>query len=169
MPLILYHLTTTEAAPKILECGFIGQLSPVGLELDEPLRGTWVSDLPLGNDGDGIAPLSDGDQGVLFEISLDMTEAKIADYEVREVDGPDFFTHREWCVPSGLLNDRGTLRVMSEDERWDFDDPRRWFMEPTSQAHSRFVQWRRSRGFESGGLVQVNPGDYQDSKRRMSA
>ena len=46
--MILFHKTSAAAAPKILSGGFIdaeGSFGMVGL--DEPLRGVWVSDLPL--------------------------------------------------------------------------------------------------------------------------
>lgn len=158
--MILFHKTSAAAAPKILSGGFIdaeGSFGMVGL--DEPLRGVWVSDLPL-HAGNGM---HDPDDPVLLEVTLDVPEPNLAAYEVREDWGNDSFSHREWCVPAALLNDHGALRIVGEDEQCEFDDPRRWFRMPTSETHPRFIEWRRSRGFESGGIV-----DEQSSEDDLS-
>ena len=150
MTLILFHRTSSEAAEKIIQEGLkdgTGNYMMIGL--DEPLVGTFFSDLPV-NCQDGTKEGEDG--GVLFEVTLDLTEAEIARYEIIEDFGPDpLFGYREWCIPAALVNKHGTLRAISKDEEMDWDDPRYWFRgQPAS--HPSYVGWRRNRGYPSGGI-----------------
>ena len=70
---------------------------------DQEFSGVWVSDVPLdANEG------ACGDD--LFEITLDVPEAAIADYEWVEEGKP----YREWLMPAAVLNSHATLMEVSD-------------------------------------------------------
>lgn len=101
-----YHRTTDDAAEAILRDGFrdaTGTYMFVGLEL----TGVFISDEPLdaneGASGDALLAVDLPD-----DVSLD-------DWEIVEEDD-DGNTYREWCVPAKLLNESGSVRLLSQEE-----------------------------------------------------
>lgn len=89
----LYHRTTSEAADQILAEGFRDNTDNYGVE-GHSFTGVWVSDVPLDrNEG------AWGD--VLLQITLDVSESELADYEWveewPEIEGGK--RYREWLVP----------------------------------------------------------------------
>lgn len=103
---ILYHRTTRERAEAIKKGGFKDAIGTYFT--DQEFSGVWASNVPLdGNEG------AFGD--VLFQITLDLPETVIADYEwVEEGKG-----YREWLIPAALLNPHASLReIAREDEEF---------------------------------------------------
>jgi hypothetical protein len=97
MNVIVYHRTTRKNAEAIAKEGF---KDATGTYLtNHEFSGVWVSNVPLdANDG------AWGD--VVFEITLDVPEGAIADYEWLEEGKP----YREWLMPAALINARATLK-----------------------------------------------------------
>jgi hypothetical protein len=108
---ICYH--TTDAADAILRQGFRDATGSYGFANFE-LTGVFLGDSPMDiNEG------ATGDQ-VLRVVLPD--DVDLGDFELVEEHKP----YREWCVPAALINQRGTVTLMSEDEveelagqRWD--------------------------------------------------
>jgi len=160
-PVRLFHRTSTEAAKAIEADGFIDHEGTYMLGI--PMKGVWLSDVPL-NCGQGTKEGDDG--GVLFEVALDLTEKAISIYELVEDQGSDpVFEYREWCIPADIVNAHGRLRRLTMDEQEEFDDPR-FRREPLLLVDPQAVAWRKSRGFESGGLSYFDyyPA-YRDQQR----
>ncbi len=101
--MILYHRTTRERAEAIERGGF---KDAVGTYFtDQEFSGVWVSNVPL--------EANDGAWGeVLFQITLDLAEPEIADYEWVE-EGKRY---REWLMPAALLNAHARLREISQED-----------------------------------------------------
>jgi hypothetical protein len=98
--MILYHRTSRENAESIAKDGFRDATGTYFT--NQEFSGVWVSDLPLDqNEG------AWGD--VLLEITLNVPESAIADYEWVEEGKP----YREWLVPAALINERATLKRVS--------------------------------------------------------
>jgi hypothetical protein len=100
------YFHTTDAAEAILREGFRdgeGSYGFVGLTL----RGVFLAaDRPIDvNDG------AKGDQVLAVELDGNLDE-----YEIIEEGAPEGGVVREWCVPASLLNTRGVVRLLTEDE-----------------------------------------------------
>jgi hypothetical protein len=105
----LYH--RTKYAQAILAGGFRDSTATYGMT--EAITGVWFSDVPL-NEAD--IPYVTGD---LLEIELP-AEA-IADFEVCYIDPVTdqpirFNRYREWILPADLVNERGNVRLIAEEE-----------------------------------------------------
>ena len=100
----LYH--TTDAADVILHGGFRDATGSYGL-VDFTLSGVFLADIPVGpNEG------AKGEQ--VLEIALP-DDVVLHEYELIYED-PTMQGFREWCVPADVINSRGTVRLLSEDE-----------------------------------------------------
>jgi len=94
--MILYHRTTRENAEAIKSGGFRDTTG--SYFTDREFSGVWLSNVPL--------DLNDGAAGdVLFEITLELPDTAIAEYEWVEEGKP----YREWLMPAALLNARAKL------------------------------------------------------------
>lgn len=99
----LFHRTKADNARAILAGGF---RDAEGRYLtDQTFRGVWLSDRPL-----NINQGADGD--TLLEVALDVGEAELAEWEWVEEDKP----YREFLIPASVVNGRGKVRVMSDEE-----------------------------------------------------
>jgi hypothetical protein len=101
--IVLYHRTTTQRAEPILRDGF-REHGPylIGGRL---WSGIWLSDRPL-DENEGAR----GD--ALLQISLNCTEADIADYEwVQDIS----FGYREWLIPAAFINAHASASLVDED------------------------------------------------------
>jgi hypothetical protein len=86
----LYHTTTAEAARSILHNGFRDAEGNYGFDLDEPMRGVFFCDQPVGiNEVRTKGDPALGDPVLV----LDIPEEEIAEY-----GWPDAV--REWCIPA---------------------------------------------------------------------
>jgi hypothetical protein len=103
--MILYHRTTDVAAREILRSGF---RDATGTYLTEELHtGVWLSDGPLDcNEGAG----SGADTDVLFSIELPVD---VSEFEWVQGYPPGY---REFLVPASLINEKGTIQVVTEEE-----------------------------------------------------
>lgn len=147
MSLLLFHRTTKKAAARIERRGFRDTTGHYMMPI--PMTGVWFSDFPV-TAGEG-AKQDEDDGGVLFEVALDLTEQDIAQYEVVEDEGPEPpFRFREWCLPAALVNAKGTLRRVPFEEEVAIDPWQKFRGEKLTAPAA--VAWRRSRGFQSGGL-----------------
>jgi hypothetical protein len=114
--MILYHRTDREAAETILRQGFrdgIGQYMS-----NTTHSGVWLSNVPL-DENEGAF----GD--ILLEVSTDMPESEIAQYEWIE-EGKGF---REFLIPAAEINSRMKIRIVEDRRGWTpdwyrSDDPR---------------------------------------------
>ncbi len=98
---VLYH--RTPAADEIQAEGFRDGLGSYGLA-GTTLRGVFVSDVPLDiNEG------ADGEDVLEVRIGEDVD---LRDYEIVEDQKP----YREWCVPASLLNERASIRRLTDEE-----------------------------------------------------
>jgi len=98
---ILFHRTTSANAKAILAGGF---KDGTGSYLtDRQWKGVWLSNVPLDCNEGAV-----GD--TLLEVTLDLAEADLADYEwIEEGKG-----YREWLVPARLINSRMKVRVVDD-------------------------------------------------------
>ena len=124
----LFH--TTDAAMDVLSAGFRDATGPYGF------TGVFLTEVPLDVNDDVV-----GGDLLLVDLPDDLD---MADYEiVHESEGVKF-TCGEWCVPASLINERGTVRlpteqearaprharldeIVQEDIQRDLDDPPEWF------------------------------------------
>jgi hypothetical protein len=94
----------TAAGNAIANGGFrhaTGSYLLLGIEL----TGVFISDRPVDcNEG------AKGDQLLAVELDEDVN---LDGFEIVEDDKP----YREWCVPAALLNARGAVRLLTDDER----------------------------------------------------
>jgi hypothetical protein len=80
--------------------------------------GVWLSNVPL-DENEGAC----GD--ILLEVTTDMTESEIAQYEwIEEGKG-----YREFLIPAAEINSRMKIRIVEEGREWTpdwarSDDPR---------------------------------------------
>ena len=99
--MILYH--TTNAAEAILRDGFSDAEGTYGFAT-LTLRGVFLAISPADvNDG------AKGDQ--LLEVDLP-DGLDLSAYAIIEEDRPAW----EWCVPADVLNQHGSVRLLTEDE-----------------------------------------------------
>jgi hypothetical protein len=103
---LLYH--TTDAAEAILRDGFRDAMGSYELAtLDGTpvtLTGVFLADMPVDINEGAV-----GDE--VIEVALP-DDLDLDDFELIQ-DGKPF---REWCVPAGLINAQGHLRLMDIDE-----------------------------------------------------
>jgi hypothetical protein len=112
----LFH--RTDHGEAILREGFRDMTGTYAT--DTELTGVWFSDVPL-----NVLDQIHGKD--LLEITLDLQETDIADYECVSDPIPDPDTgemvnparYREWIIPASLVNEKGRLRVVDEDEEED--------------------------------------------------
>jgi hypothetical protein len=98
-----FHTTTADAAAAILRDGFRDGDGTYGFATVE-LCGVFIADRPLDvNEG------CKGDQVLAIDLDDDLDE-----FEITTVGMEDCY--REWCAPARLLNDRATVRLLTEDE-----------------------------------------------------
>ena len=64
------------------------------------------------------------------------------------------------------------IETWSEDESWDWNDPRNWeqwenkdYKDQEDQSSSRSGTWKRARSASSWNIQNINPV-YRDSKKR---
>lgn len=93
---VFYHVTNPDAATEIERNGFIDGEGYYGLNIEEPLRGVFLSDTIL-----------DANEGAWGEIVLavEIDEQLIVARELPE-EGRNY---REWHVPAELLNARASI------------------------------------------------------------
>jgi hypothetical protein len=101
--LTLYHRTIRAAAEAICRDGF-RDATGTYLTASE-YTGVWVSDRAL-DANEGV----DGDY--LLRITLDAEEADVAEFEWVE-EGKSY---REWLMPAALLNSRGRVEIIDEED-----------------------------------------------------
>jgi hypothetical protein len=90
--MIFYHVTKPGIADAILKTGFRDATGNYGT--DRLWSGVWLADRPLDiNDTDRSAE-------AVLEVSLNTTEAALAEYEWVE-EGKDY---REWLIPAQIVN-----------------------------------------------------------------
>lgn len=96
----------TPVGEAILLSGFRDASGSYGLAAST-LTGVFLSDVPLDiNEG--------AEGGDLLEVTLP-ADVALDDFELVEEGKP----YREWCVPASLLNDRGSIRLVSDGaEQW---------------------------------------------------
>jgi hypothetical protein len=109
---VLYHRTPVAAA--IEEEGFRDGAGSYGLA-NTTLEGVFLSDVPLDvNEG------AEGDDVLEVRIGEDVD---LREYELVE----DAKGYREWCVPASLLNERASIRRLTDEEVddaiWDGRSP----------------------------------------------
>lgn len=106
------YFHTTDAATAILRDGFRDATGGYGFAIT--LTGVFIADQPLDvNEG------CKGEDVIAIDLpeDLDLDEFEI----VEELKG-----YREWCVPAELINSRGRLRLLTEDEVDDATAARLW-------------------------------------------
>jgi hypothetical protein len=117
-PLPFYHATTPEAAASIVANGFrdgCGTYGFVGLE--EPIRGVFLSRSPC-NPNDGAKGMT------VLEVVLDLTEKELEPYGIVEWDDDEDEAEAvayEWVMPAEVINTRGKVRLLSDDEALALD------------------------------------------------
>ncbi|HZR84751.1 MAG TPA: hypothetical protein VFD92_26890 [Candidatus Binatia bacterium] len=97
----LFHSTTEASAQRILSSGFVDGEGTYGMDLAEPLRGVWFSDVPL--DGNDFGRL-----GCTTILAVDVPTEVVAAWEIVEEGAPK--RYREWCIPAELVNARGRVQ-----------------------------------------------------------
>jgi len=161
--MIFFHRTTRDAADAILAGGFRDATGSYGL-VGHTLTGAWLSDIPM-DQGEGAK----GE--VLLEVELrGLDEEALDEFEVELMGrslgiGFDPFVKREWCIPAEFINAHGNVREVSIEEEEEMDTPMNWGLpRPSPRDDPRIVAWRKSRGFESGGLTdkrcEDEPSDW---------
>jgi hypothetical protein len=101
MMTVLYH--TTDAAEVILHEGFrdgVGSYLFARLTLRGVFLSPWPVDINEGATGDQVLEVTLPD-----DVTLD-------EYAIEEEDRPAW----EWCVPAAVINERGRLRLLTDDE-----------------------------------------------------
>jgi hypothetical protein len=101
----LFHATSPEPAEAILTEGFRDAEGSYML-VDLTLTGVWVSNVPL-----------DENEGAKGSTTIEVIlpdDVDLNDYEL--IDESGHSGYREWCVPADVLNEHGSLRLLSEDE-----------------------------------------------------
>ena len=96
-----YH--TTDQAEAILRDGFrdgTGSFMLAGLTLTGVFVSRWPVDVNEGAKGEQV-----------LEVTLP-DDLDLEPWEIAEEDRPVW----EWCVPADLLNERGTFRLLSDEE-----------------------------------------------------
>jgi hypothetical protein len=103
--MILYHRTDQEAAETILRNGFRDGIEKYMTNTTH--SGVWLSNIPL-DENEGAF----GD--ILLEVSTDMTESEIAEYEwIEEGKG-----YREFLIPAIEINSRMKVRIVDDRREW---------------------------------------------------
>lgn len=71
----LYHRTGTDNANTIMTGGFVNGEGKYGLDIDEPIRGVFLSDRPL-----------DANEGAFGDalLAVEIDEALIDDYDLKQ-------------------------------------------------------------------------------------
>jgi hypothetical protein len=107
---VFFHRTTRAAADAILAGGF-RDVSATYLT-DQIYKGVWLSDVPLDcNDFGAIG----GD--VLLLVSMALSDAERDAYEWVE----EGRSYHEWLLPTALVNERATVREVTEDQSFSSD------------------------------------------------
>lgn len=101
----VYHLTKPDVAAAILADGF--RDGSGAYYTDKEHFGVWVSDRPL------IIELQGPPEVVCLAIEID--EAALIGFEWIT----DGIGYREWLVPADVLNKRGQIAQLSEDETYE--------------------------------------------------
>jgi hypothetical protein len=100
-----FHTTTADAAESILATGFRDGSGSYGFATVE-LCGVFLADLPVDvNEG------AKGDTVLAVDLPDDLD---LSGFEI--IEETPHVVWREWCVPARLLNDRATVRLLTEDE-----------------------------------------------------
>lgn len=105
----LYH--RTKHAQAVLAGGFRDHTAPYGTT--EALTGVWFSDVPL-NEAD-IPYVT----GALLEIELPEEEIEFFEFVYLDPDTDQplrLNRYREWILPAALVNERGKVRLIPEEE-----------------------------------------------------
>ena len=101
----LFH--TTDAGEAVVSGSVQDATGSYGL-LRSTLTGVFLADVPLDiNEG------ATGDDVLAVELPDDLD---LTDFEI--VDRSAMSGYREWCIPATLLNKRGTVRLLTEEEGW---------------------------------------------------
>jgi hypothetical protein len=102
-----FHHTTKEAARQILEEGFADR--PRAWPAGTDLAGVWLSDVPL--------DLNDHARHHYdIHLMLDgLEEDELAQFELLE-EGREDRSYREWLVPSEIVNSKGRISILTEEE-----------------------------------------------------
>lgn len=101
----LFHSTAPENVAPILHGGFRDATGSYMLA-NLTLTGVFLSNVPL-DENEGAKG------GEVLEVDLP-DDVDLADFEI--VDESGFSGYREWCVPAALINGRGTVRLLTDDE-----------------------------------------------------
>ena len=97
--MILFHVTTADAARLIIRDGFRDAAGHYGT--DVKLEGVWLSDRPLDVNEDVKGE-------TVLAVALSVPLSSLEDYELIE-EGKSY---REWCVPARIINKIGRLRQL---------------------------------------------------------
>lgn len=97
------YFHTTDASAAILRDGFLdGEGGYMFATIT--LRGVFIANTPV--------DVNEGAKGEdVLEVALP-DDLDLGDYELVQEGS----TYREWCVPAELINTRGTVRLLSDDE-----------------------------------------------------
>ncbi len=103
--MMFYHYTTLEAVEAILRDGFQDREGYYDFVRGTPLKGVWVSDIPL--------DVNDTSRSYKHEAWLRLTvklpQSIIDGHEV--VYGKGGFGYREWLFPAGILNAHALMEL----------------------------------------------------------
>jgi hypothetical protein len=106
----LYHCTTARAAKAIRADGFRDSRGDYGFRGHDgsPIKveGVWLSDRPLDCKDFGHI-----DRDALLAVTLN--DDDLVDREIVQ----EGWSHREWLVPAAVINQNGTVRLVSVEEQ----------------------------------------------------
>jgi hypothetical protein len=93
----LFHVTTVENAAAILRGGFVdGHRKYL---TDTELRGVFLSDRPLEDEGDT--------DPIVLAVTFNLLPSALEDFELVEAGK----LYREWCVPAEIIRTKATVAI----------------------------------------------------------